>query len=85
MKDNRKTCLITGSSSGIGKETAIELSRKGYRVIMFSRDSEKYRKAWEEVEKLVGDNDLDLVYANLSSLDSIRIAADVEVLHLTVR
>lgn len=76
MKDNRKTCLITGSSSGIGKETAIELSRKGFRVIMLCRDSEKSRKAWEEVKELVGDNDVDLVYANLSSLDSIRKAAD---------
>ena len=74
MKDNRKTCLITGSSSGIGKETAIELSRKGYRVIMLCRDSEKSRKAWDEVKELVGDNDIDLVYADLSSLESIRKA-----------
>jgi NAD(P)-dependent dehydrogenase (short-subunit alcohol dehydrogenase family) len=76
MKDNRKTCLITGSSSGIGKETAIELSRKGYRVIMLCRDSEKSRNAWAEVKELVEDNDADLIYANLSSLDSIRKAAE---------
>lgn len=76
MKDNRKTCLITGSSSGIGKETATELLRKGFRVIMLCRDSEKSRKAWEEIKKNVGDNNVDLVYANLSSFDSIRKAVE---------
>jgi len=35
---NEKVALITGSSSGIGLLTAIELARRGYRVVASMRD-----------------------------------------------
>ena len=36
--------LITGASSGIGKEMAIILSQKGIDLILVSREKEKARK-----------------------------------------
>lgn len=33
-----KTCLVTGATSGIGKETALGLARMGATVLMVSRD-----------------------------------------------
>ena len=41
--------LITGASSGIGKEMAIYLSRKGVDVVLVARDKEKL----EEVQKII--------------------------------
>jgi retinol dehydrogenase-13 len=75
MNDNRKIFLITGSSSGIGKETAIQLAKKGFQIIMLCRDSEKSREAWKDVKALSENSEVDLIYANLSSLESIRSAA----------
>ncbi len=33
----RKTAIVTGASSGIGRETAIELARRGYAVLLAAR------------------------------------------------
>ena len=39
--------LVTGASSGIGKDIAIELSKRGYELILVARNKEKL----EEVAK----------------------------------
>lgn len=42
-------CLVTGASSGIGKDMARYLSDLGHHVIMVSKSEERLRKASEEV------------------------------------
>jgi NAD(P)-dependent dehydrogenase (short-subunit alcohol dehydrogenase family) len=36
-----KVVMITGANSGIGKETAIQLAKKGATIIMVCRDRER--------------------------------------------
>mgnify|MGYP004499248365 FL=1 len=43
--------LITGASSGIGRDIARELSKKGYDLVLVSRDENKLNKVKEELEK----------------------------------
>lgn len=43
--------LITGASSGIGRDMARSLSKKGYDLVLVARDGEKLNEVKEELEK----------------------------------
>ena len=45
----KKTALITGASSGIGRELAYLLDKKGYRVILAARRKERLEQVAEKV------------------------------------
>lgn len=44
-----KTALITGASSGIGREIAINLSKRGFRCILAARRTDKLEKLSEQL------------------------------------
>jgi short-subunit dehydrogenase len=46
-----KTCLITGSTSGIGKEIAIGLAKMKANVILVGRNKAKCQVTTEEIWK----------------------------------
>lgn len=45
-----KTILVTGASSGIGKETAIQCSKMGARVIITGRNEERLNETFMQLE-----------------------------------
>lgn len=45
-----KTVLVTGASSGIGKETAIQCSRLGARLIITGRDEARLTETFSQLE-----------------------------------
>jgi short-subunit dehydrogenase len=51
MKFKGKTVLITGASSGIGKDFALRIAQDGARVILASRSKENLEKVKSEIEK----------------------------------
>ena len=69
-----KTVIITGCNSGIGKETARDMSRRGAKVIMACRNFELANKAADEIRAETG-GDIKLVHLDLSSLNSVRKCA----------
>ena len=44
--------LITGASSGIGKDMAKELAKRKYNLIIVARDEEKLKEVKKEIEEL---------------------------------
>lgn len=68
MKD--KIVLITGATSGIGKEAAKSLSKMGAHVVITARDLKKGLDTKAEIENYSGIP-VDLIECNLSSFDSI--------------
>ena len=69
-----KVCLVTGSSSGIGKVAARELASMGARVVMFCRNRAKGEAVQTEIKE-VGNAQVDLIVADLSELSQVRRAA----------
>jgi len=75
MKDN-KTILITGSTDGIGRQTAIELAHSGHKVIIHGRNPERVKTVFDKIQKVTGNDGLDYVIADLSSLAEVRKMAE---------
>jgi NAD(P)-dependent dehydrogenase (short-subunit alcohol dehydrogenase family) len=67
-----KICVVTGSNSGIGKETALSLAKMGAHVVMVVRSQERGEKSRLEIVKQTGSNSIDLMICDLSSMDSIK-------------
>jgi NAD(P)-dependent dehydrogenase (short-subunit alcohol dehydrogenase family) len=71
MASDKKICLITGATSGIGKETAIELARQGMQIIFNFRDEEKGKNTRDEIIQLTGNPDVNMYHCDLASFQSI--------------
>ncbi|XP_071439718.1 retinol dehydrogenase 14-like [Hetaerina americana] len=67
-----KIVLVTGANSGIGKETARELARRGAKVIMACRNMDTGKKAQDEIIKDTGNKSVILHNLDLSSMASVR-------------
>jgi retinol dehydrogenase 12 len=67
-----RTCLITGATSGIGLETARGLAALGAQVVMVGRDRARGEQARKAVVEKSGNDRVDLLLADLSSLAGIR-------------
>jgi NAD(P)-dependent dehydrogenase (short-subunit alcohol dehydrogenase family) len=73
---NMKTILVTGSTDGIGKQTALELAKKGHRVIIHGRKIDRCLDVREHIRSRSGNKYVDFVAADLSSLKAARVMAE---------
>ena len=82
-----KTALITGASSGIGKETALTFARTGANLILISRNEEKLKKLSKDLEEfnvLVDYYSIDITNAELlknlfSQLKKSKVIIDIVI------
>ena len=66
------TAVVTGATSGIGREVARILAQRGMRVIGVGRSPERCRAARAEIRDAAGHDQVDFFAADLSSLTEVR-------------
>ncbi|MCD7752050.1 MAG: SDR family NAD(P)-dependent oxidoreductase [Lachnospiraceae bacterium] len=71
-----KVMIVTGANSGLGFETTKELARKGAKVIMACRNSQRADAARKKIVDEIPDAALDVMLLDLSSQKSVADFAD---------
>lgn len=70
-----RTAIVTGSNTGIGKETARDFARRGARVILACRNVAKAEEAREDIVRSTGNTNVVVRPLDLGSLVSVRAFA----------
>lgn len=69
-----KTCLVTGANSGLGRAAAVELARRGGRMILACRPG--HHGICEEITRESGSETVELVEVDLADLRSVHRCCD---------
>ena len=74
LRIDGKICLVTGANSGLGKAAAIDLARRGGRVLMACRGG--HPQAGEDVRQASGSDDVRMLKVDLADLASVHRLCD---------
>ncbi|KAI6196759.1 hypothetical protein M3Y94_01146800 [Aphelenchoides besseyi] len=78
-----KIILVTGTTQGIGFETARALALRGARVVMANRSIVRAEAVRDAIYKETEHRKIDLIHMDLSSLQSVQAAAE-DPLHVLI-
>lgn len=67
-----KVVVVTGASGGIGFETALELARRGAKLIIACRDHQKGERAVRRIIRRTNNKRVRFIHLDLTSLASVR-------------
>lgn len=69
-----KTCLVTGANSGLGKAVAVDLAKRGGRILMACRGG--HPDAGDDVRRLSGSDHVEMLKVDLADLRSVHALCD---------
>ncbi|WP_461451956.1 SDR family oxidoreductase [Mucilaginibacter sp.] len=71
-----RTTVITGATSGIGKETALALAKNQHEIYLLVRNTQKGDRLKEKIIAQTGNKNIFVVKCDLADLQTVREAAD---------
>jgi NAD(P)-dependent dehydrogenase (short-subunit alcohol dehydrogenase family) len=76
--DRRRVAVVTGASSGIGKESAKSLAGQGWDVIAIGRDPDRTAAAGEDIRAAAQGGTVTMIRADLSRMaEAERVAGEI--------
>ncbi len=73
---NEQIILITGSTDGIGKLTALQLAKQNAHLLIHGRNKEKTTNVVNELKSVSGNKNIEGFVADFSSLAEVRYLAE---------
>lgn len=78
-----QTILITGATSGLGRELAQALAKQGATMLLHGRDPERSRETVREIKQMTGNHRIQFYRADLSSLAEVQELASQVIAGVT--
>jgi len=75
IRSEGKLCIITGTTSGVGKAAAFRFAKGGATLVMVCRNESKAEAVRDEIHALYPVR-IDIIIADFSDLESVRKAAN---------
>jgi len=66
-----RLCIVTGTNSGIGYQTALGLAKKDATVVLVTRDQEKGEAARDKIKEATGNHSVYNMHCDVSDMRSI--------------
>jgi NAD(P)-dependent dehydrogenase (short-subunit alcohol dehydrogenase family) len=76
MENQKRICLITGATAGIGKAAATALAAQGIEVVLAGRNPAKLENTVREVRQQTGNDSVHDLLADFADLGQVRGLAD---------
>jgi NAD(P)-dependent dehydrogenase (short-subunit alcohol dehydrogenase family) len=76
----KRTVLITGSTDGIGKQTALRIAQRGDKVILHGRNKEIGTGLKEQLIKQTGNSQIEYINADFTSFSEVEAMVEIIVL-----
>ena len=70
-----EVAVVTGATSGLGREVATSFARLGAHVVLIVRDAQRGSQARDDIIACTGNSGVEVVVADLGDLNSVRTAA----------
>ncbi|MGM0829984.1 MAG: SDR family oxidoreductase [Bacillota bacterium] len=74
-----KAVIVTASSKGLGKATALELAKEGAHVLISSRNEEELRSTAKEIIELSGNHEVYFTTCDMTKAEDIQALVETAV------
>ncbi|KAA0563048.1 SDR family oxidoreductase [Rossellomorea aquimaris] len=74
-----KAVIVTASSKGLGKATALELAKEGAHVLISSRNEEELRSTAKEISELAGNHEVYFTTCDMTKAEDIQALVETAV------